>query len=395
MRATPRGITVLHKEYLMDIKPSDQFFVRSLQLNPGLSTTFPWLSQITDAYEQYRFKGLVFEYKATSSLFTPGAQTSALGSVIMACNYNANSPPFQSKREMENYVGANSSTPTSNMAMAVNVANPITDLAYIRLGQPTEENYDLRLYDIGTFQLATQGNQISTTPGVQPGSIGELWVTYELELFKPKYRTSGTKMDRYQISKLQTLCNYGDEVVTASRPFTTLPEVSAFTPGVPGGNGYFSVGTKIISVGVASNANTVPDQEANYNALVFPTSSLGKTYRIDIVSKTFNGTDSLSNAAMDSISVFAVQNMDLVSYQKGVITGTSFAPRRNTDCTVVAQPFFNWAAIVKCKTDVSVEPQLTFRYIDATPWPSWVNTAIDCFHTITVTEVPFEGYERS
>lgn len=383
MRSGPRGITVVHKEYLMDIKPTDLFTVQKLQLNPGLSQTFPWLSQITDAYEQYRFKGLVFEYKSTAALFTPGAQTAALGTVIMACNYNANSPTFGSKREMENYVGANSTTPTSNMAMAVNVNNPITDLAYIRLGQPTEENFDLRLYDIGSFQIATVGNQIPTAPAT-PGSIGELWATYEVELFKPKYRTSGTKMDRYRISKLQTLCNYGIAPCTASRPFTTLPVVDSFTPGVPGGNGYFAIGTRILSVGLSNNLNDPTSKDDNYNAIQWPSSSLGKTYRVDMSCQTLNLATSLDGGNMDRLTAVAV-GCTLAS------PASVYAPYIGTDCTTIPQPEYAYSIIIKCGTDSNVLPELRFRFTTPLPWSSMNNAAVDCFWDIFVTEVPLEG----
>jgi len=68
--------------------------------------------------------------------------------------------------------------PTENLMHAVECATKETILAqrYVRTGS-VPSNQDLRLYDYGNFQFSTQGNPIQ--------DIGELWVSYCVEFFKP------------------------------------------------------------------------------------------------------------------------------------------------------------------------------------------------------------------
>lgn len=94
--------------------------------------------------------------------------------------------------------------------------NPLGEL-WVRSG-PVPNNADQRLYDLGLFQIATSGQQ---TPG---GQLGELWVSYEIELLKPRilpgtggnFNGSGV-FDHIQIYN-STLTTPG---VTPARPFGT------------------------------------------------------------------------------------------------------------------------------------------------------------------------------
>ena len=45
-------------------------------------------------------------------------------------------------------------------------------------------NADARLYDLGTFSIATVGMQADS------GVAGELWCTFEVELLKPKFNSN-------------------------------------------------------------------------------------------------------------------------------------------------------------------------------------------------------------
>jgi len=176
------SVIVRHREYLQDINPSVNFTLQSLNLNPGLLASFPWLSAIAQHFEQYRFRGLLFEFKSLSSdAVLSTATSSALGSVVMATQYNALSPHFPDKFTMENYEFANSSKPSLSFIHPVECLKKDTTLTelYVRGGAPAAGS-DLRLYDLGVFNIATVGMQGTT------GVVGELWCTYEIELIKPK-----------------------------------------------------------------------------------------------------------------------------------------------------------------------------------------------------------------
>lgn len=166
---------VCHREYLGDIQGSASFNLASYPLNPGIATTFPWLSSIAHNYQEYRFHGLIFEFRP---LITDFVTSGAPGVVIMATNYNADAPQYTTKQDMENSEYAVSVKPTRDLMHGVECAVNQTVLPqrYVRTGSvPTGQ--DLRLYDIGTFQFAKQGNPVQL--------LGELWVSYAVEFFKP------------------------------------------------------------------------------------------------------------------------------------------------------------------------------------------------------------------
>lgn len=177
---TGRITRVKHREYIGDIFSSSSFALTQYSINPGLTGTFPWLASVASNYECYRLKGMLFEFKSMSSDALNSTNT-ALGSVIMATQYNAADSPFISKQQMENYEFAQSCKPSQCMLHYIECArnsNPLTEL-YVRSGS-VPQGQSPQLYDIGSFQIATQGMQATNV------NLGELWVTYDVELLKPK-----------------------------------------------------------------------------------------------------------------------------------------------------------------------------------------------------------------
>lgn len=188
------GIIVRHREYLGDITASIPFVVQTYPIQPGINASFPWLSQIASAFEEYEFRGLIYEFKSLSSdAVLSSATSSALGYVAMATQYNAASQPFLDKKALENYEYANSNKPSCSFIHPVECKrrlNVDTHL-YVRTGAvPNGE--DQKTYDVGELNIAVGGCQAST------GILGELWCTYEIELFHPKYTiNSGVLADHW------------------------------------------------------------------------------------------------------------------------------------------------------------------------------------------------------
>lgn len=183
-----RGFIVRHREYITDIVSSIVFQNMvlgqngpGLTINPGNPACFPWLSTIAAQFEEWIPRGIVFEYKTTSTDLAGSAANPALGVVIMATEYNVLNPVFGNKQQMENYEFAKSCKPSLTMLHQVETAKgdtPVHEL-YVRTGA-LPANSDARLYDLGIFQIAVQGMQSSAA------TIGELWVSYEIEFRKPK-----------------------------------------------------------------------------------------------------------------------------------------------------------------------------------------------------------------
>lgn len=184
-----RNVIVRHREYLGDIfcGSSGVFTIQGYPIQPGNSLTFPWLSAVAGNFEQYRLRGCVFEFKSTSGDALNSTNT-ALGTVIMATQYDVTKPAFANKMQIENHQYAMSAKPSYSMMHPIEcdrTQSPIQEL-YIRQDDYQPANYDPKLYDFGTFYIASYGMQSST-----PFNLGELWVTFEVELIKPVMLQAG------------------------------------------------------------------------------------------------------------------------------------------------------------------------------------------------------------
>lgn len=205
------GFIVRHREYVKDIKATSTFTNESFPLNPGLQSSFPWLAGIADAFEEYEWRGVVAEFVSTSSDAVLSASTnSSLGSVIMATSYG-NEPAFTTKAEMLNHEFANSRKPSLSFLHPIECKRdrtPITQL-FVRT-EPVPTGEDPRLYDLGKFQIATEGMQASG------GNCGELWITYELCLYKPRMSAvqyESILSDHFQISGFSNAAPLGTTTV--------------------------------------------------------------------------------------------------------------------------------------------------------------------------------------
>lgn len=173
------SIRVRKREYIASIDSSVSFANNLFPINPGLSDTFPWLSSIANNFEQYRFNGLIFQFVSTSSDAIASTTNLGLGQVIAATDYNSVDHAYLNAPQMLGSMFSNSGKPSENIMHAVECApsDQAQKLYYVRSGDvPT--GADIRLYDMASFQLATQN-----MPAVYTG-MGQLWVTYDVTFCK-------------------------------------------------------------------------------------------------------------------------------------------------------------------------------------------------------------------
>ena len=203
--SVPNGTTIRHKEYLCDVISSptaNTFNLQSFMINPGQAATFPWLSQIAQNYEEYILEGCLFEFRSMSADALNSVNT-ALGTVIMATEYNASNANFASKAEMEAYEYSMSEKPSHSMIHPIECdprQNPVPEL-YVRPGA-LPSGQDQRLYDLGNFQIATTGCQGTSV------NLGELWISYQVTLLKPKlYQALGYDIGIYHSVSSSGLAN--------------------------------------------------------------------------------------------------------------------------------------------------------------------------------------------
>lgn len=299
---TSGATRVQHREFIQDVSGSTAFVIQAFPINPGISQTFPWLSAVANSFEEYILHGILFEFKSTSATALDSTNT-ALGTVIMATEYNALHPNFTSKRDMENYVYSTSSPPAVSALHPVECARDVSVLneLYVRNVPPSLPT-DLRFSDLGRFQIATVGMQAASV-------IGELWVTYDIELIKPKLPDAYTSVgpSHHVYSEFDVIPNPLQAAPTAANLF-----------GVSG--------EKVKLLGVGLTAVTL-----STNTLTFNTS--GRYIVMMNITITTPGADTLPGYVLaNSITGFTLfhrgttpgATADYIAPDAGVLTSNNF-----------------------------------------------------------------------
>lgn len=188
MHKTNQSIIVRHKEFVTTINSSTGFQVQgSYDINPGNPYLFPWLSGVAARFQEYKIRGMVFHYVPTSGAAV-ASTNAALGAVMLQTSYRSSDTAPVSKIEMLNEYNSNESVPCEPFCHPIECdpkENPF-NIQYVKsLVLPNAE--DKLLYDLGVTHVAVQGCQTNGNP------IGDLWVTYEVELKKPLVTSNVTQ----------------------------------------------------------------------------------------------------------------------------------------------------------------------------------------------------------
>lgn len=182
------SVIISHKEYIGDLygPPLGQSFSnQTYKINPGMEATFPWLSQVASNYVEYKLVQCIFTYKSTVAEFA--AQSGQVGQIIGVTQYDANQEPMRDKRQMMEYDASQSTKTSSNLIMGVECDPSKNAGSYGKYIRTTSLDLgkDLNDYDHGTFNLA-----VHDTPDTYANQVlGEVWVSYTVELRKPKVFT--------------------------------------------------------------------------------------------------------------------------------------------------------------------------------------------------------------
>lgn len=232
-------LTLSHREYVGEVYANEAgsaFENRTFPLNPGLESTFPWLSQIAQNFEEYDFKQLMFTYRSTVA--DVSSANGQVGTVIMATQYNPSRPSFRDKAEMIEYSAASSGKTTEGSVHGVECDNDKlsgSHQKYVRASH-LENREDIKEYDHGTFQLATANTPVA----FQDNSIGELWVSYTVCLRKPKlFSARGNNITRMMLhsSTITGTMVEANNLIPTSHRFPTavtddiaIASQSSFTP---------------------------------------------------------------------------------------------------------------------------------------------------------------------
>lgn len=167
-----KDVRVRHSEYIGEVFGSVNFGVTTYTIQPGNSTSFPWLSSMSYLYESYTIHKLHYRFESSKS-------TASNGAVMMAIDFDVADAAPPSKTQLLAY---NRYVRSPVWEECVYMSDPrdlkLIEKRYIR--SATVANTDNRLYDTGAFFIATQGCADTSV-------IGELHVDYEITLHTPQY----------------------------------------------------------------------------------------------------------------------------------------------------------------------------------------------------------------
>lgn len=265
---TGSSITVVHREFIGSVHTATDvtghFTETTYPINPGMRSTFQWLSQIAAGYEQYRINGMVFEFRSMSGDALNSTNT-ALGSVIMAVEYDSADPHFGTKADMESCEGCVSVKPSKNAYCVVDCGrNQVLRELYVR-NAANPAGTDIHLYDYGRFSLATQGGQAA---GVE---LGELWVTYSVTFFKPQSRPLSDR----ELGCMFYTPAYAD--ISAANPFAynTVTNANTIVPVDPTRSNPFGIYFYQNRMIIPATADISPGQTVKFTYYLFWSSSSG------------------------------------------------------------------------------------------------------------------------
>lgn len=182
---------IRHSEYIGELISSNTaiatFKDQNYPINPANSSTFPWLSQTAVNFQEYKFKRLTFEFRSLVAEAIGATNITSIGSVIMATQYDSIYGPYTNKATMENSDFSISAKASEHCHMAIECDpkfNPLGVLytsPNLSLTQGANGS-DIRMQNLGIMQVASVG----MPTGGNPIDLGELWVHYDVELYKPQ-----------------------------------------------------------------------------------------------------------------------------------------------------------------------------------------------------------------
>jgi hypothetical protein len=180
----PQGMTrVTHREFIADINMTDIPYAYHIRIHPSLISSFPWLSNVAFNYQEYKWLGLVYEFRSTAAnavAINPG-----LGSVTLATQYDAGAPDYPNKQAALSSLFATSCKPSDSMVHPIECdpESLVKPWFYMHTdGSGTMSKS--RMQDMGFLNLITEGAQDPYN------GAGELWVTYDILLQKPSVPTT-------------------------------------------------------------------------------------------------------------------------------------------------------------------------------------------------------------
>jgi len=320
MHSTRDSIIVRHREYVGDILSSTSFTSNAISLNPGLTSSYPWLSKIASAFQQYKLLGLVVEYIPEVSEIA--ANEISLGFVCLAADYRADLPSYPSLNQALESEFAVSGKPNVPLVLAVECdpRQSAYNSWFVRTG-PVPTGEDVKIFDFANVNVLVGNNQTGSIV------LGQLWYSYEIELLRPT-----SFLDPPAIEFFLHLTS---NVPVSANPVGPSPNLVSYSN---------PVGTN--SIGGTSYLNMIGVNYANDGGTV---SSGGGFIHVTLprgITGAFQMTYACTGASTASVVLiqpsFAISNASFINTMIDVSGPYGYAPVvAETTTQVLATAFFN------------------------------------------------------
>lgn len=323
-RSEDGSLTVSHKEYICDIQGStalSPFTLQNYLVNPGNPMLFPWLAQIAQNYDEYKFHGLIFHFRSTST--DNSTANSQLGTIIIAANYNSSAPNFLNKQQMMEYAGATSVKISEDLQFGIecnpnkSANNPIE---YVAPNGVAPVGEDAKSYMIANLQIAVNATQ-------QSGQIGELWCSYKVTLRKPKYCVTNALcqpfFQAYNVGQFPTLTATQNTSNNTYLNLTPRTSIATF-PAVAGDFGYVTNITNPNTLSGPFNFSNANGQGVGFR---FPDTLGSGTYFVQFILRGMIVTEG-ADINFKATNVVLLKSSNITSYSevKGIDNITQDSP---------------------------------------------------------------------
>jgi hypothetical protein len=178
MHSTAESCNICRTEYLGDVITSgvaNAFSLQPFNFNPGIFLN--WGSTLASLFQEWQLNGAVVSFRTRSSSYS---NTTTLGTIVLAMDYNATATAFTTKQQIQECGGSVAASLDRDCDLYIEAAQSQTPLArlYVRTGS-VPSGSDQHLYDMGLLQVATSGCPNTSA------NVGELYISYDITFFKP------------------------------------------------------------------------------------------------------------------------------------------------------------------------------------------------------------------
>jgi hypothetical protein len=154
-----------------------EFTQQQFRLQATDTSTFPWMSGISQHFTEWSLQGAIISYESTSSNYSASM---ALGTIAMATQYNSNDLPYTDMNAILQAAFQTRGNPSETLMHGIECDPSIqaSDKLYVR--RPGSQGPP-NLYDHGVVTIATEGLPAASADEV----IGRIYITYDVILSIP------------------------------------------------------------------------------------------------------------------------------------------------------------------------------------------------------------------